>query len=89
MLGRCKYCHQEIDWLECNCDTARAVREAESAAREDLKLRAQSYDANVKGWKADRDAAIKLLRQWIKASDAGDDHNVYQSTKKLLAKLAK
>ena len=30
--------------------------------------------------------AEELLRQWINASDAGDDHNVYQATKTLLAK---
>ena len=28
----------------------------------------------------------QLLREWIKASDVGDDHNVYQATKTFLAK---
>ena len=64
----------------------RAWRERAEKAEEYLKLMASSYDANAKGWKADRDAAINLLRQWIKASDSGDDHNVYQVTKELLTK---
>jgi len=45
MLNRCDYCHQEIEWLECNCTTAKAIRENKDSHNSKLESRVRELEA--------------------------------------------
>ena len=45
MLNRCDYCHEEIEWLQCNCTTAKAIRENKDRHNSSLESRVRELEA--------------------------------------------